>query len=130
MNVPSVSKVNRGFDPDKRRYIRYEVLDYAQAYISSFSEPQNAVIVDIGLGGLQLRSRTVLPVGDKCTLHVGSPDRPPVVLPGEVRHSMQVPNSDLIATGVRFLPRSHEERLAIAEYVHAVFQRQCDLLAM
>jgi hypothetical protein len=122
--------VARSFDPDKRRYIRYEVLDYAQAHLSSTFEPFNVVIVDIGLGGLQLRSRETLPVGSKCKLHVGNEDKPPLVLVGEVRHSMRVPNSDLVASGVRFLPKTHEERLTIAEYVHAVFQRQCDLLAM
>lgn len=122
--------MTRGFDPDKRRYIRYEVLDYALAYTSSALEPLHVVIVDIGLGGLQLRSRKILTLGDKCKLHIGSPDHPPTVLVGEVRHSMPVPDSDLIATGIRFLPKTHDERLAIAEYVHTVFQRQCDLLAM
>ena len=120
----------RGFDPDKRRYIRYEVLDYALAHLSNVIEPFHVVIVDIGLGGLQIRSRETLPVGSKCKIHVGSADSTPMVLVGEVRHSMRVPNSDLVASGIRFLPKTHEERLTIAEYVHAVFQRQCDMLAM
>jgi hypothetical protein len=120
----------RSFDPDKRRYIRYEVLDYALAYVPAAPEAIHVVIVDIGLGGLQVRSRETLPIGAKCKIHVGSTDTPPLVLAGEVRHSMRVPKSDLIASGIRFLPKTHEERLVIAEYVHAVFQRQCDLLAM
>ena len=117
-------------DVDQRKYIRYEVLEYALVYAAASLEPLHVVIVNIGLGGLQLRSRDRLPVGERCQFHVGMIDRPPLILPGEVRHCVPVPGSDLVSTGVRFQPRTHEERLAIAEYVHSVFQRQCDLLAM
>jgi len=37
-----------------------------------------------------------------------------------------MPDSDLHATGIKFMPESHSDRMAIAEYVHEVFQRQCD----
>ena len=116
-------------DSDKRRYIRYELLEYALAYLPSSVEPHNVVIVNIGLGGLQLRSRDSLPIGSNCLLHVGMIDSPPVLLPSVIKHCLPVPGSDLMSIGVRFTPRSHEERLTIAEFVHSIFQRQCDLLS-
>lgn len=122
--------MSRIFDTDKRRYLRYEVLDYAVVFPDDGGDSCQTVIVDIGLGGLQIRSRTELPVGCKCRLHVGRLDKNPLVLRGEVRHTAAIKNSDLISTGIRFLPESHEERLAIAEFVHAIFQRQCDMLAL
>ncbi len=114
---------------DKRRFLRYEMLDYALAYVDG-QEPIKAVIVDIGLGGLQLRSKELLPVGNICKIHIGNLQGEPLVLSGEVRHCSQVEDSDLIATGIRFCPENHKERLAIAEYVHGVFQRQCDKLLL
>ena len=122
--------MNRPFDSDKRKYIRYEFLEYALCTTPSHLEPQNVVIVNIGLGGLQLRGRCKLVPGERCTLQVGKEDHPPINLPGEVRHMIPISGSDLYSIGVRFLPKTHEERLTIAEFVHSVFQRQCNLLAM
>lgn len=121
--------LKQSFDLDQRRYIRYEVLDYANIFVSDGQESWQAVVVDIGLGGVQVRSRANFPIGEKCMLQVGRLDLPPLMLKGEIRHSMPVDQSDLFACGIRFLPETHEERIAIAEYVHGVFQRQCDLLS-
>jgi hypothetical protein len=105
------------------------MLDYALVYTPE-QEPVKAVIVDIGLGGLQLRSKELIPVGAYCKVQIGRVNGEPLTLAGEVRHSSDIENSELIATGVRFCPETHEERLAIAEYVHGVFQRQCDKLLL
>ena len=104
------------------------MLDYALVYSEDGGEPIKAVVVDIGLGGLQLRSKGELEVGNVCKIHIGRVDGAPLVLAGEVRHSGKVGDSELVATGIKFCPDTHEERLAIAEYVHCVFQRQCDKL--
>lgn len=114
---------------DKRRFLRYEMLDYALVYAGG-GEPINAVIVDIGLGGLQLRSKSSLPLGVPCKVQIGRQQGSPLELKGEVRHSGKVNGTDLIAAGVRFCPENHEDRLAIAEYVHSVFRRQCDKLLL
>lgn len=114
---------------DKRRFLRYEMLDYALAHVPG-QEAIKTVIVDIGLGGLQLRSKDLLPVGSFCKIYIGRVEGEPLMIAGEVRHSSDIPDSDLIATGIRFCPETHEERLAIAEYVHGVFQRQCDKLLL
>lgn len=113
---------------DQRRFLRYEVVDYAVASTGAGHLGFNAVVTDIGLGGLQLRARQGVVIGTPIRIQVGRIDLPPLSLRGEVRHCETVPGSDLYAIGIRFMPKAHEERMAIAEYVHGVFQRQCDLL--
>ena len=113
---------------DKRRDVRYEILDYAMVYDSAESEPVRCVIVDIGLGGLQLRSRDELAVGGTCLMNIGNLDTSPIRIRGEVRHSQKVKGSELFASGIRFIPETPEERTTVASYVHSVFQRQADLL--
>lgn len=114
---------------DKRRFLRYEMLDYALVF-DGMDDPINAVIVDIGLGGLQLRSKDMLNVGHRVKIHIGRVEGDTIVLAGEVRHVSEVEDGELVASGIRFCPETHEERLAIAEYVHAIFQRQCDKLLL
>lgn len=113
---------------DNRRYARYEILDYALVESDHFQEPIRSVIVDIGLGGLQLRSKVALPVGTQCLLKLGNMESAPVTIRGEIRHIQPVEGSDLVACGVKFVPENHEERSTVAEYVHSVFQRQADNL--
>lgn len=118
-----MSQVN---GPDKRRYLRYDVLDYVAIDLDDMSRAINAVIVDISLGGLQVRSRDLLPAGQFCTVRVGCADLPPLSLRGEIRHCSPMADSDLHASGIKFMPETHADRMAIAEYVHDIFQRQCD----
>lgn len=91
-------------------------------------EPFRATVVDIGLGGVQLRSTTKLPVEEKLTLHIGQDDAQPLHLHGMVRYS-NLTDGGSFASGFKFLPESHQERVMIAEFVHSVFQRQWELLA-
>jgi c-di-GMP-binding flagellar brake protein YcgR len=102
------------------------MFEYAMVYLPNQVEPIRTVIVDIGLGGLQIRSRGALPVGETCIVHVGGSSGNSFELPGEIRHTSKLPDSDIHSTGIRFLPETHEDRLAVAEYVHAVFQRQSE----
>ncbi len=111
-----------------RRYLRYEILDYALVQPTDAPQPINAVIVNIGLGGAQLRSKQPLPLGQICKLKVGRNGDRLLELRGEVRHCSALEDSDLYASGFQFVPDNHRERMDIAEYVHEVFQRQCDRL--
>lgn len=113
---------------DKRRHLRYQVLDFAAAHIDGQDEPMTAIVVDIGLGGLQLRSKTPLPEGKRAVLTVGRIDGDPFVIRGEIVHTVHIEETNLFGCGVRFIPDTHTERLAIAELVHTVFQRQCETL--
>lgn len=114
---------------DQRRYARFEVLDYAMVYpIDEGRVPFSAVVTDVGLGGVQLRTKERIPPGLACELVIGTPDGKQLTLQGEIRNSRPVKNSSLYGSGYRFTPASHEERIAIAEYVHMVFQRQGERL--
>lgn len=115
-------------DSDKRRYIRYEVLDCARIDLDSDHSFQS-IVVDIGLGGMQMRARSEAPAGAPLAITVGRSNDEPLELRGEVRHCVALNGTGLHSIGVRFTPRNHDERMAIAEYVHSIFQRQCDLLS-
>lgn len=112
---------------DQRRYLRYEIFDYASIKVGDGPE-QHGMIVDIGLGGLQIRSRSRLEVGTLATLTVGRLDDKPLVMQTEVRHCKQVEGTDLFALGMRFNPTGHKQRLETAEFVHQVFVRQREQL--
>lgn len=114
---------------DVRRYERFELLDYAMVHPAKGGEPFRSVVVDIGLGGVQLRSKEQLPTGEQCVLHIGQSDKPPLVLAGEVRYSKPDAENGLYSSGFKFLPVNHEERAAIAAYVHSVFMRQGEAMA-
>ena len=75
-----------------------------------------------------MRARHSAPSGANVAVIVGRDNADPLELRAEVRHCVPIGNSDLHSIGVRFTPRNHDERLAIAEYVHSVFTRQCELL--
>lgn len=119
-------------DPhDQRRYLRYEVLHFATVFPNDGGDPLHCVIVDIGLGGLQYRTRIPLAIGSTILLSIGRSDlEPPLTVRAEVRHCESVENSDLYAVGVRFAPGDQQERMAIASHVHEVFRRQCELMAI
>lgn len=112
---------------DKRRYVRFEIMEYAQIFEEGQSLPYSGVVVDVSLGGLQVRSRTQVQAGRKCMLRIGD-SATPLCAEAEVRYSYPCSGSELVATGFRFTPSSPENRRAIVDYVHRVFQRQGDLL--
>lgn len=119
------------FDPnDQRRYLRYEVLHFATVYADG-KLPSHCVVIDVGLGGLQYRTRDALAIGSVIQVSIGrSDDMPPLLVQAEVRHCQSVTDSDLFAVGVRFLPGDQAQRMAIASHVHDVFRRQCELMAI
>ena len=119
------------FDPqDQRRYLRYEVLHFATVYAEGF-DPFYCVVIDIGLGGLQYRTRDPLAIGSIVQVSIGrSDDVPPLVVRAEVRHCQTIEKSDLYAVGLRFVPGDQVQRMAIASHVHDVFRRQCELMAI
>ncbi|MCX7800271.1 MAG: PilZ domain-containing protein [Fimbriimonadales bacterium] len=113
---------------DLRRYARFDMFEYAVIDSPSHSESIRAVVVDISLGGLQIRCREHLPPGEHVQIKVGQSESKPLQLKGEVRYCVAVEGSDINAVGLRFMAANHEERLQIANYVHAVFLRQGEAL--
>jgi hypothetical protein len=114
---------------DQRRHVRYELVDFALMESPSAAEPIRCVVVDVSLGGIQVRSKIAPPIGDLCTLHIAQLGSKPLKVKGEVRHIEEIKGSELISIGLRFLPDTHEDRIAIMEYVHGVFLRRADLMA-
>lgn len=114
--------------PDKRRYARFEMLEYAMIYRDDDPEAETAVLVDISLGGAQTRSRHAMGVGEVCLLSIATGGSTPVSVTAEVRYCYPVKHSDLFAVGYRFMPETVEERMQLVNYVHEVFQRQGELL--
>jgi len=114
---------------DKRRYLRYDLLDYAMAYSEHDLVGVRSVIADVGLGGLALRTHEPLEVGEKLKLIVGRGENTAITIRGIIRHVSLDPESRLHAIGVQFQPENHEERVTIAQYVHEIFQRRCDVVA-
>lgn len=113
---------------DNRRYARFELLECAMLYIGTDPEPVRVMIADIGLGGVQLRSKEEVPGNEPLVLHIGRDGKEPLVVKGHVLYS-HPGEQNMYVTGFSFNPETHDERVAVAQYVHGVFQQQFDILA-
>lgn len=114
---------------DRRRHSRFELLDYAIMTKPDTAESIRSVIVDISLGGLQVRSREPFESGAKYAIVVGrGDDKDPITIHAEARHSKPIEDTDLFSTGFRLTPDSAIERIEWVEYVHAIFKLQGELL--
>lgn len=115
---------------DTRRYARFHVMEYALIHKADHFDAVRSVVVDVGLGGIQVLSRHQLKVGEVCTVTIGRSDGTRISVPGEVRFSHPSPGTGgLYASGMRFKPETHEQKSEVVDYVHGVFQRQADQLA-
>lgn len=114
---------------DQRVHSRFEYVECAMVYDGVDAEPYRAMLVDIGLGGVQLRSKEVLPLSKPVELKIGQNGKAPLAVRGVVRYCHPCEDDGMFVSGFKFAPESHEERMAIAEYVHGVFQRQWQALA-
>lgn len=113
---------------DQRRHARFDIVEYTQLNRTGDNKTQTAVIVDLSLSGVQLRSRFELSEGDHCELVIGRCGLEPMKVRGEVRYCHPVENSGLFATGLRFVPKNPRERIELVDYIHDVFQKQGERL--
>lgn len=115
---------------DQRRHARFELLDYALLHgdAKNQHEPDRAVVVDVSLGGLQIRSKAKFTDGEVYRLSVGRVEGDPLEVTAEVRYSIPVEDSDLCATGFKIKPENNDQRIAWVDYVHGVFQSQGEFL--
>ena len=70
---------------DRRRHARFELLDYAIVTKDGDEESTRSVIVDISLGGLQLRSRQPFESGASYSLQIGRGETDPIIIIAEAR---------------------------------------------
>lgn len=109
---------------DSRRHLRYDVLDFAMLY-GGGSDGVRALIVDLGLGGMAMRTKEPLTDLAKVSILVGHASGNPIEVTGVVRYCENRPGSPLYAVGIQFEPNGHEERLRIAKLINEAFQRSC-----
>lgn len=104
----------------RREHERYETFECTLVQRVRTSSTCRGMIVDVSLGGLQLRSREAFDNGEVVRVRIGRDKGASLTLRGEIRYSKYMSDSGLYATGIRFAPESHEERLALASYLNAV----------
>jgi c-di-GMP-binding flagellar brake protein YcgR len=109
---------------DRRRHSRFELLEYAEVFVNDDADADNAMLVDISLGGMQIRSRRRFDVGDKCLMLIGKGGDKPLSVHVEARYSVNVSGSALYASGFRFRPASSAERIELVDYIHNIFLKQ------
>lgn len=129
MMDPEEAAVSRKRLADTRRFARFDVLEYAMVYHPDALEPLRTVVVDVGLGGVQVLSRQQLQIGDICHVDLGKADGSRLTVPSEVRFSHPCNGSGLYTTGMRFVPETHEQKSEVVDFVHDVFRRQADQLS-
>jgi len=118
---------NQGFE--LRKHARFELFEYAMIHQGDGTEPVRSVIVDISIGGTQVRTRTEVPAGITCTLEMTHPEtNEQCTVQSEVRYCNLIPDSDLWGVGFRFTPANADERMKIVRYVHGFFKVQGEML--
>lgn len=114
---------------ERRRHARFELLDYAIVTKVGETESTRSVIVDISLGGLQVRSRAPFEDDARYSLQIGRGDESaPITIHAQAMHSKPITDTDLWSTGFRLSPETAVERIEWVEYVHAVFKMQGEML--
>lgn len=113
---------------DVRQHARFELLEYAIVKRRGSKDHVRSVLIDVSLGGLQVRSRTEFKVGGSYRLNIGRVDSEPLEVDAEVRYSIPIENTDLYATGFRCLPATSTQRTQWVDYVHSIFQSQGESL--
>ena len=111
---------------DNRRHARFGLVEDAIIHPPGKETPIRTLAVEIGLGGLRVRSDTALPVGGAYVVRMGDSGPGSFEVGVEVVYSSNVPGSDEHSSGLRFVGASHDQRAAIAQYVTGVFQRQAE----
>lgn len=114
---------------DGRLFARFDFVECAMIYQGEDAEPYRAMLVDIGLGGVQLRSKETLPVEVPLYMKIGQDGKAPLTIRGMVRYCHAGDEDGMFVSGFKFAPQTHEERVSVAEYVHSVFQRQWEMMA-
>lgn len=115
---------------ENRRFKRWDIFEYALIFEENEVEPEPAIIVDLSLGGIQARSRRPFPAGGICLISIADGDNNSITTHAEIRYCHQLPNSELYSAGLRFIPGSVEQRVALVNYIHQRFQEDSDSLAI
>ncbi len=110
---------------DSRRHLRYDIMDFAMIYGASHPQGVRALVVDLGLGGIAIRSREALEADEKIRIQIGKSGGTPYELNGQVRYCDNGQSNPLYSIGIQFEPANHEEKISIARLINEAFQRSC-----
>lgn len=113
---------------DRRQFARFDILEYAVIQRDSDPQASSCVVVDVSLGGLQIRTREAFQPGEQCSITIGRGGVRPVSSRVEVRYVERADDSELYAIGLKFLPTETKDRMAMVDYIHDVFRRQGEML--
>ncbi|MDI9636747.1 PilZ domain-containing protein [Kamptonema cortianum] len=113
---------------ERRKHARFELLDYASISKGDEATSIRSVIVDISLGGLQVRSRDPFDVDQEYKLTIGRGDEEPIEVFANSVQCKKIEDTDLWSTGFKLTPKTAVERITWVEYVHGVFKAQGETL--
>ena len=94
----------------------------------SDTESEPVIIVDLSLGGFQIRSKRTFHNGELCEISISDPDNDPLVVQAEVRYASEIPEVGLYGTGFRFHPATLEQKVALVNYIHTRFRMDVERL--
>lgn len=106
---------------NKRKDKRLSHLEFIRFYLAEKDAPSSALIVDISLGGAQIRTRASCKEQEPCLLLIKRENKDYIEIPGEVRYCEPIPGSDLFGVGIKFLPVTTAQKKDIVNYVHNLF---------
>jgi len=114
---------------DMRLYERFELGVEAQLSDAASNTEFPVHIVDVGMGGVQLRSTQPLPPTIPTMLAVALTGHPTLRFSGHVRYSNLNDQDATYVSGFKFTPATLEERVVISDFVRQIFEDQWQSLA-
>lgn len=83
-----------------------------------------ALITNVSLGGVQLRTRADFDGEEELLLQLGS-EEGPVFIPGKIKYTSAIQTDGFSTLGFSFLPKTLRDREAVARYVLNLQERVC-----
>lgn len=115
--------------PEMRLFERFGFAECASVTGILGGKPISVVVVDIGLGGMQIRSKERLPANDLLVLRIPREDKSPIAFQGRVRYSYLEQDGSMYVSGYKFSPQNRDECLEIVQYVHNICDWNAQLSA-
>lgn len=121
-------RVSEATGDNRRLHPRLQVMEYATLRSCADGHSEKCIIVDVSLGGMQARCNHGFPVGESFHVEVACSTSDSVVIQAEVKYSVPLEGTDVVATGLRV---SSNDRHALRQWVNLVrtiFESQSDSL--
>ncbi len=116
---------------DQRLFDRFHTLDYAMLRSNYRKEPYRCEVVDVSLSGLQIRSEHPLAIGEECELEIGLRKGEEFIIHGKVCYTNfteDTESGEVYHSGIKFMPKTLEQRTSIAKYINSAFMRECPVV--